>query len=121
MGCGLVAYPGAMPERRNVHISFAAPGVGHFEEQDLRTKIINKTGGGLGWEVSATNPMTVYRDFDDDVSFESALAALRELVGGPEFAREFHDLRLSSVWRSGNRNLRWVPRETFRPAAISSA
>jgi hypothetical protein len=80
-----------MGERRDVHVSFEAPGVGLFEEQDLRTKILNKTGDGLGWEVSATNPMTVYRDFEDDASFGSALAELQGLAGGPDFAREFHD------------------------------
>jgi hypothetical protein len=79
-----------MPIRRYVRISFNAPDVGTIAESIARNQIVNKAAevGGLGWELAWSHPMFVYRDFEDEESFERAVAELQQRVVGIDAIRE---------------------------------
>jgi acyl-CoA reductase-like NAD-dependent aldehyde dehydrogenase len=76
--------------KRYVQVSFTAGDTGVIAESKARNDILNQdvSVGGLGWELGQSNPMIVFRDFDDDAAFDAAIAELRERVGGDDFAEE---------------------------------
>jgi hypothetical protein len=76
--------------KRYVRVSFTAGDAGVIAESKARNDILNHnvSDGGLGSELVHSNPMIVFRDFDDDAKFAAAMGELRERVGGVDFAEE---------------------------------
>jgi hypothetical protein len=77
-------------QARYIEVDLRAPGLEVLAALENAQEIVNRAGGS-GWSYGQRPSdfrMVIYREFETQKAFREALAAIRQGLGGREFARE---------------------------------